>query len=124
LDKVVEYVTIIQINGQVLLTKLLGDVDDNGFYTIENPLKPIVMSESSKVMFVAMNPFSNSVEFKLHASHIMTMGNMDESYIDVYNNAVQAILKQADETIVRMATPLEEQLEEIDLITPSNKTLH
>lgn len=91
-----EYISAVLVNSQVLLSELdIGEkengLDDNGFYTFINPVKPIIMPETNKIALVAMNPFSDSIEYKIHASHIMSMGSMDITYIDTYNNAVDSI---------------------------------
>lgn len=88
-----EYITATLVNGQVLISELIKEVDENGFYTFNNPTKPIMMPESNKIVLVSLNPFSDSIEFKIHASHVMVMGNLDATYIDVYNSAVEIIHK-------------------------------
>lgn len=88
-----EYITATLVNGQVLISELMGEIDENGFYTFNNPTKPIMMPESNKIVLVSLNPFSDSVEFKIHGSHVMVMGNLDATYIDVYNSAVEIIHK-------------------------------
>jgi hypothetical protein len=70
------------------------ELDESEFYTFHNPTKPIMMPDTNKIMLVAMNPFSDSIEFKIHASHILSMGNLDEVYLDIYMNSVDTILNK------------------------------
>ena len=85
------FVTATLVSNQVIISEVEDDLDENEFYTFHNPTKPIMMEDKNKIMLVAMNPFSDSVEFKIHASHILAMGNLDEVYVDIYKNAVDVI---------------------------------
>ena len=88
------FVTATLISNQVIISEVDDDLDENEFYTFHNPTKPIMLEDKNKIMLVSMNPFSDSVEFKIHASHILSMGNLDEVYVDIYLNSVEIILNK------------------------------
>ena len=123
-----EYISAILQNGQVILGQVEDEIDDNGFYTFHNPLKPIILTESNKIALVQMNPFSDSIEFKIHESHVMSLGALQITYIDVYNNAVNTIeesllAKYKDYT----ETSEEPQMDEYDNVLNDlneSKTIH
>ena len=85
------FVTATLISNQVIISEVDDDLDENEFYIFHNPTKPIMLEDKNKIILVAMNPFSDSVEFKIHASHIISMGNLDEVYVDIYLNSVETI---------------------------------
>lgn len=121
-----EFVTVILISNQVLLTKLVGDVDENGFYVFKVPLKPLIIPDSNKVALVAMNPFSNSVEYRIHSQHIISIGIMDIGYIDMYNNAVDALFTKTKSKYDKLLDLDDEEYDdESDLnILEISNTLH
>ncbi len=85
------FVSATLISNQVIISEVEDNLDENEFYIFHNPTKPIMMPDSNKIMLVSMNPFSDSVEFKIHASHILCMGGLDEAYVDIYLNSVDVI---------------------------------
>lgn len=100
------YVSATLVSNQVIISEVDDDLDENEFYTFHNPTKPIMLEDKNKIMLVAMNPFSDSVEFKIHASHILSMGNLDEVYVDIYLNSVEMILnKIKNKTLVKDEYP-------------------
>lgn len=85
------FVTATLISNQVIISEVEDQLDENEFYTFINPTKPIMMPDTNKIMLVSMNPFSDSAEYKIRASHVMCMGNLDEVYLDIYLNSVDII---------------------------------
>lgn len=86
-----QYITATLVNSQVIISEVEEEMDEDEFYTLINPTKPIMMGESNKILLVAMNPFSDSTEYKLHVSHVMTMGNLSSTYLDAYLASVKVI---------------------------------
>ena len=90
------FVTATLISNQVIIAEVEDELDDDNFYTFHNPTKPIMLEDKNKIMLVAMNPFSDSIEFKIHASHILAMGNLDEVYLDIYVKSVKEMHKRLE----------------------------
>ena len=88
------FVTATLISNQVIIAEVEDELDDDNFYTFHNPTKPIMLEDKNKIMLVAMNPFSDSIEFKIHASHILAMGNLDKVYVDIYEKSVEEMHKR------------------------------
>ena len=79
--------------GVTVLCELDVTASPTGFYTLYNPLKPVAMQDEngSKIALVQMNPFSDSSEFKIHYSHIVSVGSMIADYIEKYVESVHQI---------------------------------
>jgi hypothetical protein len=127
-----EYVTITLTTGQVILTKMNLSSDEDGFYKLESPMKPIVLTETNNIALVSMNPFSDSIDFKVHAMHIVSVGSLDANYIEMYDNAVTALHKTAKQKIEVMFN-MDDEIPDLDddddelEITPDieiTKTIH
>jgi hypothetical protein len=126
-----EYVTLTLTSGQVIMSKMNLIMDDDGYYTLESPMKPIILTESNNIALVAMNPFSESIQYKIHGMHIMTVGALDVSYIEVYDNAVLALEKKTKEKYDLMfdfdeEIQTDDEDDEIEIFpeTEISKTIH
>jgi hypothetical protein len=108
-----EYVTITLTTGQVILSRMELAADEEGYFTLESPMKPIILTESNNIALVAMNPFSDSVDFKVHGMHIISVGALDANYIEMYDNAVLALHKKTKQNYDEMFN-LEETLDDFD----------
>jgi hypothetical protein len=129
MEETKEYVTLTLSTGQVILSKMELTADDDGYYTLESPMKPIVLTESSNIALVAMNPFSDSVAFKIHGMHIISVGALDANYIEMYDNAVLALHKKAKEKYDELFNLPDDDIDDIDdlEIVPDieiGKTIH
>ena len=75
-----------------------------------------------------MNPFSDSVQYKIHATHVMSIGQLEMTYIDTYNNAVNAIEKSLlNKYQVYTQTEETPEMDEYDEIlndVKESKTIH
>lgn len=89
-DKVL--VSMILINGQVVLTECQATPDENGFFTLINPVRPVIIENT--IEFVAFNSFSDSTHYKVHFDKIISIGEMHFQYIDKYIESVERIDKE------------------------------
>lgn len=124
-----EYITLTLINGQVLISKMSPILNKHDYYTMINPVKPILLPESNKVALVQHNPFSESIEFQIHATHILTMGALDVNYVEMYDNAVNALHKKTKKSYDEFLKldeldDLELDDEDSPIELPISKTLH
>lgn len=124
-----EYVSIVLVNGQVIISRMSTSLDENDYYTMIHPLKPILLPESNKIALIQHNPFSESIEFQIHASHVITMGALDATYVTIYDNAVEALTKKVKRDYDSIFNLDEEEVDEEmseDIIEdlPISKTLH
>lgn len=102
------FASLLLINGNAILCEIDAKVDLNGFYTVHNPMKPIVVTtdESSNIVLVQMNPFSDSSVYKIHSSQVVTIGSMIADYIDKYNAAVVEVEKAIDQRYRKLLAPV------------------
>lgn len=113
-----EYVSLTLTTGVTVLCEIDSKPDANGFYVIHNPVKPIAIQDGteSRIALVQMNPFSDSSEFRIHHSHIVSVGSMIADYIEKYIDSVRqidlAIEKRYREMLIP-SNPSKEYLEEI-----------
>ena len=67
-----------------------------------------MMQFQNKIFFLnclvlsMMNPFSDSDEFQIHRSHILSVGSMHFEYVDAYYEAVERIEKNIIEGYDKM----------------------
>lgn len=124
-----EYVSMVLINGQILITKMKLILDDNDCYTIFSPMKPIILPESNKIALMSHNPFSESIEFQIHASMVMTIGALDINYIQMFDDAVDALMKKTKASYDKFLgndeiDDDEDEIQNVKIELPATKTLH
>lgn len=98
-----EYTTITCVNGQILISEMSLELDDNGFYTLTNPVKPVPLDDGKSVVFIRANPFSDSTTFKIHATHVMLIGSLDATYINDYEKIVHKIESTIQDSYSKLA---------------------
>lgn len=115
-----EYVSMQLISGVTLLAQIEKELDDVGYYVVHYPLKPVLVEES--VVLASLNPFSDDFVFRIHPTHVLTIGSMHFSYIDLYNNSVKRIDEQIKQEYNALLEPVDEE-DKIHII-PQNTILH
>lgn len=107
-----DYVTMQLISGTTILAQVEKELDDNGYYVTHYPLKPVLVGE--KIILTSCNPFSDDFVFRIHQTHVITIGSMHFSYIDLYNESVKRIDEQIKQEYNDLLEPEEEKIYIID----------
>jgi hypothetical protein len=124
-----DYVSAVLSNGQVIISQVDIVLDEEGYYTFINPLKPVIMPETNKVALVQMNAFSDAEEYKIHQSFVMSIGSLDATYIDTYTNAVDSIEHKRKVKYQRLVEDTDEDFDEeydalFDTLHESKDSIH
>ena len=83
------YITAILINSQVVISEVLSETSTD--FTFLYPTKPIMLPDSNKILLVAMNPFSGEITYTISKSNIISIGKLQDSYVDIYIKSVEVI---------------------------------
>ena len=116
-----QYITATLVNSQVIISEMIEKSDNDEYYILVNPTKPIMMPDTNKILLVAMNPFSDSTEYKLHVSHVLTIGSLSPAYIDAYVASTK-VIKENSLKNYDVVDDVDELLEEAVDIAPVKKS--
>jgi hypothetical protein len=72
-----------------VLATMVGEVDDNGFITVDNPL--VIMEETSYVYTSPYMPFAKNNIVMIQKSNIISMADANDELIKSYKKALKAL---------------------------------
>lgn len=84
-----DYITSVLVNSQVIISEVLNETAEH--FVFLYPTKPIMLPDSNKILLVAMNPFSDEIEYTIDKIHIISIGKLQDSYVDIYKKSVEVI---------------------------------
>lgn len=108
-------------SGQTIIGEMEETFDENGFYVIHNPVRPVLVGEN--MVMVSMNPFSDSRVFKVHPMHVVSVGSIHFQYIDMYHESVDRIEEGIKQKYMELTTPVKLKLSN-SIMIEGNSTVH
>jgi len=108
-----KYVSMQLTTGTTILAEMYIEDSGSDFFRVKNPLRPILVDASSQaITLVAMNPFSDSTDYLISATNVVSVGEMHFEYLNLYIESVDRIERSIISKINNLVNP-ENKKEEV-----------